>query len=147
VISAPILFDSGCDLTILNVTLIMSVELDRKGNWGSQRSEAMWKNEDGVSTPPAPTMAVYTEAMNKFRQSATAFMEHVHLLTEARTAYHEAIAAGTVLRNRLDAGEQALRSLMTQLEQVVDVHSGEPALDKKKPEAVKADAIRTNVLL
>jgi hypothetical protein len=125
----------------------MSAELDREGNWGSQRSEAMWKKEDGVSTPPTPTMAVYTEAMNNFTKSATAFMEHVHLLTEARDAYQTAMTASTALRDSLDAGDQALRTLMTQLEQVVGVHLGEPALDKKKPEAVKADAIRTNVLL
>jgi hypothetical protein len=97
----------------------MSAELDREGNWGSQRSEAMWKKEDGVSTPPTPTMAVYTEAMNNFTKSATAFMEHVHLLTEARTAYQEAMVVGTDLRNRLKAGDKTLRDLMTQLEQVV----------------------------
>ncbi len=107
----------------------------------------MWKKEDSVTTPPAPTMAVYTEAMNNFTKSATAFMEHVHLLTEARDAYQTAMTASTALRDSLDAGDQALRTLMTQLEQVVDVHLGEPTLDKKKPEAVKADAIRTNVLL
>jgi hypothetical protein len=37
-------------------------------------------------------------------------MEHVHLLTEARSAYHEAITVGTTLRNRLDAGDQTLKS-------------------------------------
>jgi hypothetical protein len=104
----------------------------------------MWKKEDGVSTQPVPTMAIYTEAMNKFTRSATAFMEHVHLLTEARDAYQAAMTASTALRNSLDAGDQALRSLMTQLEQVVNVHLGEPSLDKKGPELVKTDAIRTN---
>jgi hypothetical protein len=46
-------------------------------------------------------------------------MEHVHLLTEARTAYQEAMSVGTELRNRLDAGDQTLRSLMTKLENIV----------------------------
>ena len=105
-------------------------------------SEALWKKEDGVGTQPVPTWATYAEAMNKFSRSATAFMEHVHLLTEARTAYHEAVAAGTALRNRLDAGDQTLRSLMTQLEQVVNEHFGGPALDKKKLELVKDESTR-----
>src|SRR6202022_1485255 len=102
------------------------------------------KKEEGVSTQPTPTMAMYTEAMNNFTRSATAFMEHVHLLTEARDAYQMAIAASASLRNSLDAGDQALRSLMTQMEQVVNVHLGEASRDKKKPEALKVEAIRTN---
>jgi hypothetical protein len=69
-------------------------------------------------------------------------MEHVHLLTEARTAYQEAMAVGTALRSRLDAGDQTLKSLMSQLEQVVNVHLSEPVLDRKKPELVKGEPIR-----
>jgi hypothetical protein len=107
-------------------------------------SEAVWRKENSVGTPPTPTWAMYTDAMNKFTKSATAFMEHVHLLTEAREAYQTATTASTALRNSLDAGDQALRSLMTQLEQVIDAHLGEPALDRKKPEAVKAEEIRRN---
>jgi hypothetical protein len=105
-----------------------------------QMSEPMWKKENGVSTQPVPTWATYAEAMNKFSKSATAFMEHVHLLTEARSAYHEAITVGTTLRNRLDAGDQTLKSLMTQLEQVVNEHFAGPALDKKKLELVKDES-------
>ncbi len=104
-------------------------------------SEAMWKKEDGIGTQPVPTWATYAEAMNKFSRAATAFMEHVHLLTEARTAYHEAVTAGSALRNRLDAGDQTLRSLMTQLEQVVNDHLGEPALEKPL-DLVKDESIR-----
>ena len=92
---------------------------------------------------PTPTLAMYTEAVNKFTRSASAFMQHVHLLTEARDAYREAMTASTILRRSLDAGDQTLRSLMTQLEQVVNEHFGEPALDKKKPELVK-DATRVD---
>ena len=107
-------------------------------------SEAMWKKEDGIGTQPMPTWAMYADAMNKFSRSATAFMEHVHLLTEARTAYQEAMAIGTALRIRLDAGDQALRSLMTQLEQAVNAHLGEPVLDRKKPELVRVESTRAN---
>jgi hypothetical protein len=103
----------------------------------------MWKKEDkedkedNVGAQPSPTLAMYTEAVNKFSKSAAAFMEHVRLLTEARDAYQEAMSASTMLRRSLDAGDQSLRSLMTQLEQVVNAHFGEAALDKKQPETVK----------
>jgi hypothetical protein len=104
----------------------------------------MWKREDGMDTQPMPSWAMYAEAMNKFSRSATGFMEHVHLLTEARTAYQEAMAVGTELRNRLDAGEKSLLNLMTQLEQVVSARSGEPPLDGEKPEMEESENTRTN---
>jgi len=107
-------------------------------------AEPMWNKREGVDTQRAPTWAMYAEAMNRFTGSARAFMEHVHLLTEARTAYQEAIAVGTELRNRLDAGDKTLRDLMTQLEQVVGAHLGEPLFDGKKPELVRGENARTN---
>ena len=105
-------------------------------------SEPMRKGEDG--TQPMPSWATYAEAMNDFTKSATAFMEHVHLLTEARTAYQEAMAVGTELRKKLDAGERTLRGLMSQLEQVVSAHMSETLLDGKKPELVKNENVRTS---
>jgi len=94
-------------------------------------------------------MAVYSESMNKFTKAATAFMDHVHLLTEARDAYQMAMTASASLRNSLDSGDQALRSLMTQMEQVVNTHLEDVPLEKRKPEvpkaeALKVEAIRTN---
>jgi hypothetical protein len=87
--------------------------------------------------------------MNKFTNAATAFMDHVHLLTEARDAYQTAITASAAIRGSLDAGDQALRSLMTQMEQVVNAHLGEAVVERKrqealKPDAVKVEPIRTN---
>jgi len=99
----------------------------------------MWKREDGMGTQPMPSWAMYTEAVNKFRGSATAFNEHVHLLTEARTAYQEAIAVGTDLRNRLDAGDKTLRDLMTKLENIVQDHLSGTVPDRKKPELVRSE--------
>jgi hypothetical protein len=109
----------------------------------------MWRKENGGTPAPTPSMASYTDAMNKFTKAATAFMEHVHLLTEARDAYQTAITASAAIRNSLDAGDQALRALMTQMEQVVNAHLGEAFTEKKKPEvlkpeAFKVEAIRTN---
>jgi hypothetical protein len=115
----------------------------------------MWKKEvnmsteqavpkkDVTSTQPPPSMATYMDAMNKFTKAATAFMEHVHLLSEARDAYHAAMRASTALRDSLDTGDQALRSLMTQMEQVVSAHLGEPSPDRKKVEAIRTNGEST----
>ena len=100
----------------------------------------MWKKEEGVGPQPTLTVTTYVEAMNKFTKSASAFMEQVHLLTEARDAYEVAMTASTALRNSLDANDQTLRSLITQLEQVVNTHFGEPVPDKEKPEPMKVEA-------
>jgi hypothetical protein len=111
------------------------------GGYQVQANEAVQKKEEAVmGVQSVPTWAMYAEAMNKFRRSASAFMEHVHLLTEARAAYQEAISVGTELRKRLDVGDDTLSSLMGQLEQVVNVHLSEPVPDRKKPELVKGEA-------
>ena len=91
-------------------------------------------------------MAVYSDAMNNFTKAATAFMDHVHLLTEAREAYQMAMAASASLRNSLDSGDQFLRSLMTQMEQVVSAHLGDVMLEKRKAEAPKAEALRVEAI-
>ena len=104
--------------------------------------EAMWKKEDSTGPQPTPSWALYADAAKRFRSSAEAFMEHVHLLTEARSAYQQAMSASSELRNRLDAGDQTLRSVMIQLEQVVTDHLSESAPDKKRPELVKVEPTR-----
>ena len=91
---------------------------------------------------PPVTMATYTEAVNDFTKNATAFIEQLPLLTKARDAYEHAMRASAELRKVLDAGEENLRTFMTQLEQVVNVHVGKAVPDKKKPEPVKVEAIR-----
>jgi hypothetical protein len=98
---------------------------------------------EGYEQPlPPATMATYTEAVNEFTKNATAFIEQLPLLTKARDAYQHAMRASAELRKVLDAGEENLRTFMTQLEQVVNVHVGQPVPDKKKPEPVKVEAIR-----
>jgi hypothetical protein len=97
----------------------------------------MRKKEEAVGTKAVPTWAMYAEEMDKFRKSGSAFMEHVHLLTEARMAYQEAMSVATELRNRLDSDDQVLRSVMTQLEQVINDHLADPLVDKKRPELVR----------
>jgi hypothetical protein len=92
--------------------------------------------------PSQVSMTTYTEAMNEFTKNATAFIEHLPLLTKARDAYDQAMRANAEVRKVLDSGEENLRTLMTQLEQVVSVHLVKPAPDKKKPEPGKAEGIR-----
>jgi hypothetical protein len=41
-----------------------------------------------------------------------------------------------------EEGDRAWRSLMTQMEQVVNVHMGEAIFDGKKPEALKPEALK-----
>lgn len=92
------------------------------------------------STPT--TMEAYTEAVNEFTKNATAFIEQLPLLTKARDAYDQAMKASAELRKVLDAGEEDLRALMTQLAEVLNDHVVKPAPDKKKPELAKLEAIR-----
>ena len=87
-------------------------------------------------------MATYTEAINEFTKNATAFIEQILLLTKARDAYEQSMRASADLRKVLDAGEENLRTLMTELEQVVNVHVGRPVPDKKKPEPFRLSPIR-----
>jgi hypothetical protein len=96
----------------------------------------MLENGDGI-------MTTYIDAVEDFRKSATAFMQHVDLLAQARDAYQQAMTASADLRTVLDAGDENLRTLMTQLEQALNLHMGKPALERKKPETLKVESIKT----
>ena len=94
-------------------------------------------------------MSTYVGAVEDFRKSATAFMQHVDLLSKARDAYQQAMTASAELRTVLDAGDENLRSLMAQMEQALNLHMAKPvidrlAVDKKKPEPVKAEPTKAN---
>ena len=90
----------------------------------------------------SPTMTTYTEALNEFTKNATAFIEQLPLLTKARDSYEQAMRAGAELRKILDTGQENLKTLMTQLEQAVNIHGVRSGLDRKKPEPAKVEAIR-----
>jgi hypothetical protein len=77
-------------------------------------------------------MKIYNEAATDFTNHATAFIEHLPLLAKARAAYAEAIRASAEMRKVLDARDEHLRTLMTQLEQAVNLHGVKPAPDKDK---------------
>jgi len=99
-------------------------------------------SQDRNQPSPAPTMATYTEALNEFATNATWFIEQLPLLTKARDAYERAMRVSAELRKVLDTGEENLQTLMTQLEQAVNVHGVKSAPDRKKPEPAKVEAIR-----
>jgi hypothetical protein len=98
--------------------------------------------EDHHQSSSPATMTTYTEALNEFTKNATAFIEQLPLLTKARDAYEQAIRAGAELRKVLDTGEENLQTLMTQLEQAVNVYGVKSALDRKRREPAKVEAIR-----
>jgi hypothetical protein len=96
----------------------------------------VWKKEDSFGQP-TPTLAMYSQAVDTFVQSATAFMEHVHFLNEAREAYEEAMRASAALRDQLDAGDHTLRTFWARLASLVSNHLQDPTLDSGKPELRK----------
>ena len=97
-----------------------------------------------VSNQPltSPTMNTYTEAVKEFTTNATAFIEHLSLLTKARAAYEEAMRASTEMRRALDAGDENLRTLMTQLEQRINFQELQSAPDKKAPGPTKVERMK-----
>jgi hypothetical protein len=87
-------------------------------------------------------MTTYIGAVNEFTKNATAFIEQLPLLTKARDAYEQAMRASGELRKVLDAGEENLQTLMTQLEHGVSVQRVNLAPDKKNPEPAKLERMR-----
>ena len=92
--------------------------------------------------PSSSTMTTYIGAVNEFTRNATAFIEQLPLLTKARDAYEQAMKASAELRKVLDAGEENLRTLMTQLEQGVSIQRVKAAPDRKNPEPAKVERMR-----
>jgi hypothetical protein len=96
-----------------------------------------------IQSSPSSSMTTYAEAVSQFTKNATAFLEHLPLLAKARDAYEQAMKASAELRKVLDAGDENLKTLMTQLEQGVNVRGARPASDKKNPEPAKVEPIRS----
>ena len=130
------------DLVSLGDALVESLMNDsiKKHNFtgGPQKVSA----EDHNRSLPSPTMQTYAEAVNEFTKNATAFIEQFPLLTKARAAYEEAMRASAKMRKVLDDGDENLRTLISQLEQGVNLHGMRPAPDKKNPESAKTERMR-----
>jgi hypothetical protein len=112
----------------------------KKGNFAVVSQKVL--TEESNQPLPSPTMKTYTAAVNEFTKNATAFIEQLPLLTQARDAYEEAMSASAEMRKVLDASDENLRSLMTQLEQRVNLHGVKSATDKKNPEPAKVERMK-----
>ena len=69
----------------------------------------------------------------------TVLIEQLPLLIKTRAAYEEAMRASAEIRKILDAEEQNLRTLMTQLEEGLSVHDSKAVPDKKGPEPARVE--------
>jgi exonuclease VII small subunit len=97
---------------------------------------------DSHQPPSSPPMNTYTDAVKEFTTNATAFIEQLPLLANAREAYERAMKASSEMRKTLDISDQNLRTLMTQLEQKIDLQELKPATDKKPPEPAKVETMK-----
>jgi hypothetical protein len=75
-----------------------------------------------------------------FRSFAARFIQHLHHLIQAREAFQRAITASVELRVKLDANDYGLRTLMTQMENELEVLPRKPS-----PDAPDADTVRQEV--
>ena len=129
------------DLASLGDALVQSLmdEQFKKGNIAFVPQKVL--SEDHSSPLPSLSMNAYTGTVDDFTKNATALIEQLPLITKARVAYEKAMRANAEMRRVLDADEQNLRTLMTQLEQGLSAHSAKPApdADKKKPEPARVD--------
>ena len=99
-------------------------------------------SEMPAAQPSSAGTLAYTEAVNRFTKKANEFMAHLPLLAEAREAYEQALKASLDMRKVLDSGDENLRNLKTQLEQMLNTHLIKPIAEKKKLEPSRVEAIR-----
>lgn len=120
-------------------------EIEGEGIYLDNRPEQVGPQRVLTAQPSTPvSMAAYTEAVNEFTRNATAFIEHVPLLTKARDAYDKAMKANAEVRKVLDKSEEDLRALMNHLIQVLNSNVGMVAPDKKRPEPTQLETLRGN---
>jgi hypothetical protein len=121
-------------------------ELQQDSQFAGMSEKSEMPQGPAEQAPPV-TLGAYTEAVNKFTKSASAFIEHLPLLAEARRAYEEASRASAELRRVLDAGDENLRALMSHLEQMANVHfigapGGKSSSDARNAELSKLGPVR-----
>ena len=119
-------------------------EMEREGVCLDSLSEQVGPQRVHAEAQPSTpvSLAAYTEAVTEFTRNATAFIEHVPLLTKARDEYDKAMKASAEVRKVLDKGEDDLRALMHHLMQVLNSNVAVVAPDKKRPEPTQLDTIR-----
>lgn len=119
-------------------------EMEGEGGYLDNLSEQVGPQRVFAEAQPSTpvSMAAYTEAVNEFTRNATAFIEHVPLLTKARDAHDKAMKASAEVRKVLDKGEEDLRALMNHLIQVLNSNVVMVAPDRKRPEPTQLETIR-----
>jgi hypothetical protein len=119
-------------------------EMEGEGGYLDNLSEQVGPQRIFAEAPPSTpvSMAAYTEAVNEFTRNATAFIEHVPLLTKARDAHDKAMKASAEVCKVLDKGEEDLRALMNHLIQVLNSNVVMVAPDRKRPEPTQLESIR-----
>lgn len=121
-------------------------EMEGEGGYPDNLSKQGGPQRVFAEAPPSTpvSMAAYSEAVNEFTRNATAFIEHVPLLTKARDAYDKAMKANAEVRKVLDKSEEDLRALMNHLIQVLNSNVVTVAPDKKRPEPTQLETLRGN---
>ena len=87
-------------------------------------------------------IGTYASALELFLTTAAQFIKHLQHLAQAQDAYEQATTASAKLRAILDAGDASLRSLMTQIEQVLDSPVRKPTLRENEPDAATRGVFR-----
>jgi len=94
-------------------------------------NDAIVTTKGGIKSGLATNWAMYADAVDRFTRCVGAFMEHLHLLTDARNAYQEAMTASLALHSTLEAGDQILEALRAELASLVNPEQPQTG---KKPE-------------
>jgi hypothetical protein len=99
--------------------------------------------EDRKQPTSSLTVTIYTAAIDEFNKSAAAFIEHLPLLVRVRNAYENALTASAELRTILDADDEKVKTLMSQLSQLEQgVKNGvKPPPDKNNSKPAKVETI------
>jgi hypothetical protein len=84
-------------------------------------------------------LSAYVSAAEMFRSSAARFIQHLHHLVQARDLFQQAITASAELRVKLDAGDNNLQKLMTQMEHELDIPTRKPSPDEQEADTVEQE--------
>jgi exonuclease VII small subunit len=101
-------------------------------------------NNDVALERMTEALTAYEEAVKEFSTSATEFIKHIPVLTQARHAYQRATAASAQLRGILDKGDETLRDVMAQMQQTFSIPLSIPlAVDADPGERTLAANVET----
>jgi hypothetical protein len=111
-------------------------------SWHSSKFVKDSPADDPCEIPPVSgrgNMSRYSSAAERFRNIAGQVIEQLHNLTQAREAFQKAITASAKLRASLNAGDEILRLLMSNLERALNLSARKPMLDEKESEGLEGE--------